>query len=165
MPALQWSEAISWDMPSFLAAYALHDSQIESFAVADTFSGDLGLVVQIDWDLHWSPHIPSDFSALAIRFPCAYFVNWARGGLRMSILAEVTSELCTESEREALLSDSRIDIGSFRDPDVLHPAFDMTLAKTNFQCIGGNALTVIHGSGISLLCHDNKGHHFRLPTQ
>src|SRR4051812_49056341 len=75
-------EAVGWDLPSFLAAYTLHDSSLAEVRLEQSD----GLLVLIQWDMHWNKRVASQYQNLVIGIPMIYSVKWSQGGWNMNTL-------------------------------------------------------------------------------
>src|SRR5437588_10405582 len=88
-------EAVAWDLPSFLAAYTLHDSGLAEVR----FEQSDGLLVLIEWDMHWNKRVPPQFQNLVIGIPMIYAVQWSQGGWNQNTLSDANSERVSADER------------------------------------------------------------------
>ncbi len=81
-------QSATWNMPSFLNAYTLQDSSLLEFLVKPSD----GLIVFIDWDLHWNKAISPEFNLLVIRFAKVYWMKWLEGGWQQPTLSGAESK-------------------------------------------------------------------------
>jgi hypothetical protein len=154
-------ESVTWDMPSFLAGYTLHDS---AFVEARLTERD-GLLILIDWDMHWNRKVRPQYNRLVIGLPVVYSVSWSQGGWRQSTLSDATSQRLTEHERNQMLERGDIDLGAFQGSrDELPPPFDdESLTRTIIEWCNWTRLTILHGGEARLLCLDDAGAAGELP--
>ena len=157
------AEAVGWDLPSFLAAYSLHDSALAEVRL-DPWAG---LLLLVQWDMVWNPQVPTDFDRLVIGIPAVYACSWSQGGWHQTTIAGATSAVVAAAEREQMLADGSVDLRAFQGPrDEILPAFDdPTLTRTTLD--GGNwsRLRVSHGGAVSFLCIDAAGRAGPLPKR
>lgn len=154
-------EAVAWDLPSFLAAYTLHDSALAEVRLEQSS----GLLVLIDWDVVWNKRVPLQYQNLVIGIPTVYSVHWSQGGWNQNTLSGATSERVSAEERRRMLEDGSVDLRAYQDAkDGLAPPFDDEgLTRTTFESMNWSRLTVLHGSDVRLLCLDSEGHAGPLP--
>jgi hypothetical protein len=148
-------ESIAWDMPSFLAGYTVHDSNLADIRLSPRD----GLLILIDWDMVWNPRVPRQYHNLVIGVPQLYSVSWSEGSSRYYALADATSERVTEAERTAMLESGPIDLRAFQGgTDEIPPPFeDQALTRTTVTGMNWSRLTILHGGEVRFLCLDDDG--------
>jgi hypothetical protein len=148
-------ESTAWDMPSFLAAYTLHDSSLAEVRLTRSD----GLLIFIDWDMHWNRKVRQEYNNLIIGIPMVYSVAWSQGGWSQSTLGGATSERVAESERNAMLENGTIELRAFQGAkDEIPPAFeDEGLTRTTFDRMNWSRMTILHGGEARFLCLDDHG--------
>lgn len=153
--------SVAWDLPSFLAAYTLHDSGLAEVRLDPPG----GLLVLIDWDMVWNKRVPPQYRNLVIGIPTIYSVTWAQGGWHQNTLSDATSERVSPAERSRMLEDGSVDLRPFQGArdDVPPPFEDEGLTRTTFESMNWSRLTVLHGSSVRLLCLNDAGHAGELP--
>lgn len=154
-------EAVAWDMPPFLAAYTLHDSALAEVRLEQSD----GLLVLINWDMHWNKRLLPEYRNLVIGIPLVYSVQWTQGGWNQDTLSGATSEPVSEEERRRMLENGSVDLGAYQGArDAIPPPFeDEGLTRTTFESMNWSRLTVLHGSNIKLLCLNDAGRAGHLP--
>lgn len=150
-----------WDMPSFLEQYTLHDSQLQEVRLIP----GAGLLVLIDWDLHWNAIIPQPYNTLVIQFKVPYVTNWHQGAWHQSTLEGATSIKVSNEEREKMLNESAIDLRALQQgTDEIQPyMLDDTLTRTVFEGMNWGALEVLHNQQVCFTCFDNSGNTWSIP--
>ena len=154
-------EATAWDLPSFLAACTLHDS-----ALVEVRLGKWGgLLVLIDWYMHWNKRVLPQFRNLVIGVPRADSVQWSQGGWHQNTLSGATAERVKARERRRMLEDGSLDSRAYQGArDETPPPFeDEGLMRTTFESMNWSRLVVLHGSDVRLLCLDEEGRAGALP--
>jgi len=154
-------EVVLWDMPSFLAAYTLHDSHLTEVRFEQT----QGMLVLIDWDLHWNKAVLPEYQNLLIGIPMLYSVHWNQGSWHQSTLDGATSDLVPEVERRRMLDDGSVDLRAYQGVnDEIPPPFeDETLTRTTFELMNWRRLSVLHGQEVRILCLNDEGQAGHLP--
>ncbi len=142
-----------WNMPSFLNAYTLHDSSLLEFQVKP-FEG---LIVFVNWDLHWNKNISPEFNLLVIRFTKVYWMKWLEGAWQQPTLASAESRIISESEREQMLNDSRFNLQAYQNQNNDAPMMDVTLTSTVLNLMNWGKCEVLHGKEVSFGCFDELG--------
>ena len=145
-------------MPEFLAAYALHDSDLTEIR----FRPDDGLVVHVGLDLVWNARVPRGYGRVRIWFPTTYWFGWVEGGWYQSTLASAESQLVSEADRAALLTDGRFSLDAHQggEDQIPHPAFDLTLTRTKFELMNWGRFEILHAKEVRISCSDGAGGEF-----
>jgi hypothetical protein len=154
-------EAVAWNLPSFLARYTLHDSDLAEVRLEQ--GG--GLLVLIEWDMFWNKRVLPEFRNLVIGIPTIYAVQWSQGGWNQGTLSDATSERVSAEERARMLEDGSVDLRAYQGAtDEFKPPFeDEGLTRTTFESMNWSRLTVLHGGTVHLLCLDDEGRAGQLP--
>lgn len=154
-------EAVAWDLPSFLAMYTLHDSGLGEVR----FEQSDGLLVLIDWDMHWNKRVLPQYQNLVIGIPMIYAVHWTQGGWNQNTLSDATSERMSAEERGRMLEEGSVELRAYQNvKDELAPPFDDEgLTRTTFESMNWSRLTVLHGADVRLLCLDDEGRAGQIP--
>jgi hypothetical protein len=154
-------EAVAWDLPSFLAAYTLHDSALAEVRLEQSD----GLLVLIQWDMHWNKRVASQYQNLVIGIPMVYSVQWSQGGWNQNTLSGAASERVSAEERRQMLEDGSVELRAYQNArDEVPPPFeDEGLTRTTFESMNWSRLTVLHGGDVRFLCLDDEGRAGRIP--
>jgi len=160
-PTADAIEAAAWDLPSFFAAYTLHDSALVEVRLEQSD----GLLVLIDWDMHWNKLVLPEYGNLVIGIPMIYAVQWWQGGWNQNTLSGATSERVSAEERRRMLEDGSVELRAYQNAkDELPPPFDDEgLTRTTFKSMNWSQLTVLHGGEVRLLCLDDEGRAGQIP--
>ena len=154
-------QAQLWSMQRFLSTYTVHDSHLTEVLITP----HQGILMLIDWDLHWNPAIPAPFQRLGVWFTKPYLSQWSQGGWLQSTLSDATVEFVSQEERKRMLEDGTIDLRAFQSlPDEIPPApFDDTLTRTRFKLMNWSTYEVIHHETVKFGCFNDEGHPFAIP--
>lgn len=155
--------AVGWDLPSFVTAYSLHDSDLEEVRL-DALGG---LLLLIALDTVWNPQVPPAFDRLVVRLPVVYAAHWTQGAWHQNTISGATSALVNAAERERMLADGTVDLRAYsgsRD-DIGPPFADDTLTRTTLECMNWSRLRLLHGGTATLLCTDAAGVATPLPKR
>jgi hypothetical protein len=160
--AVEPPEAVAWDLPSFLAAYTLHDSGLAEVRLEQSD----GLLVLINWDMHWNKRVLPEYRNLVIGIPLVYSVQWAQGGWNQDTLSGAVSERVSQEECGRMLENGSVDLSAYQGArdDIPPPFEDEGLTRTTFQSMNWSRLTVLHGGNVRLLCLNEEGQAGHLPT-
>lgn len=155
------TKATTWDLPSFLAKYTLHDSSLAEVR----FEQSDGMLVLIDWDMHWNPRVPPEYSNLVIGIPMIYSIAWAQGGWNQNTLSGATSARVSQEERNQMLDDGSVELRAYQlgTGGIPAPFEDEGLTRTTFESMNWSQLTVLHGAEVRFLCLDKDGRAGHLP--
>ena len=155
------TEAVAWDLPSFLAVYTLHDSGLAEVRLEQSN----GLLVLIEWDMFWNKRVLPQYRNLVIGFPIVYSVQWSQGGWNQNTLSGATSQPVSAEERRRMLEDGSVELRAYKGArDELTPPFeDERLTRTTFESMNWSRLTILHGGDVRLLCLDDEGRAGQLP--
>jgi hypothetical protein len=154
-------DAIPWEMPAFLSAYTLHDSALIEVRLEQSD----GLLVLIEWDMHWNKRVLPQFRNLVIGIPVAYSLEWKQGSWNQNTLSGANSARISADERRQMLENGDIELGAYQGAkdEISPPLEDEGLTRTTFRSMNWSRLMVLHGKDIHLLCMDDEGRAGELP--
>jgi hypothetical protein len=154
-------QVVTWDLPGFLAEYTLHDSGLAEVRYAPWD----GMLVLIDWDLHWNRRVGRGCHNLVIAIRRVYSAKWREGGWHQSTLSGATSSRVPEDERCRMLEDGSLELRAYQNArDEIPPPFeDAGLTRTTFEMMNWGLLSVLHGNEVRFACLDDGGNTGELP--
>jgi hypothetical protein len=91
--------------------YTLHDSGLAEVRLGQSD----GLLILIDWDIHWNKPVLPQYRNLVIGVPMIYSVQWSQGGWNQNTLSGATSERVSAEERRRMLEDESVNLRAYQE--------------------------------------------------